>query len=160
MKRCTSTKISSAEKLMYICKNQLGIEKEYEQKVLPDGRLSIDGFICVFDVSIVPSRSIEKQVDFCGAILNNILKTKKPVVVVTTKNDESNDLYIREVHKLVQRNEYKGNIPLIETSAHENVNIDLGFLLLAQIIDKTKVRRTARQQWLKKRSWMPLARHS
>ena len=32
-KRCASTKITSAEKLMYICKNQLGIEKEYEQKV-------------------------------------------------------------------------------------------------------------------------------
>lgn len=32
-KRCAATKIASAEKLMYICKNQLGIEKEYEQKV-------------------------------------------------------------------------------------------------------------------------------
>jgi hypothetical protein len=39
-----------------------GIEKEYEQKVLPDGRFSVDGFVCVFDVSTVPSRSIEKQV--------------------------------------------------------------------------------------------------
>ncbi|KAF7269211.1 hypothetical protein GWI33_017675 [Rhynchophorus ferrugineus] len=140
VKRCTATKISSAEKLMYICKNQLGIEKEYEQKVLPDGRLSIDGFVCVFDVSVVPSRSIEKQVDFCAAILNNILKTKKPVVMVTTKNDESNDSFVREAHKLVQRSEYKGNIPLVESSSHENVNIDLGFLLLAQIIDKTKLR--------------------
>ncbi|XP_066261136.1 rho GTPase-activating protein 190 [Euwallacea similis] len=140
VKRCTATKISSAEKLMYICKNQLGIEKEYEQKVLPDGRMNIDGFVCVFDVSVVPSRSVEKQVDFCAAILNNIMKTKKPVVVVTTKNDEANDMYVREVHRLVQRSEYKGNIPLLESSAHENVNIDIGFLLLAQIIDKTKVR--------------------
>lgn len=32
-KRCAATKIASAEKLMYVCKNQLGIEKEYEQKV-------------------------------------------------------------------------------------------------------------------------------
>jgi len=54
VKRCTSTRIFSAEKLMYICKSQLGIEKEYEQKVLPDGRLSIDGFIVVYDVSAVP----------------------------------------------------------------------------------------------------------
>ncbi|ENN78679.1 rho GTPase-activating protein 190 [Dendroctonus ponderosae] len=140
VKRCTATKISSAEKLMYICKNQLGIEKEYEQKVLPDGRMNIDGFICIFDVSVVPSRSIEKQIEFCAAILNNILKTKKPVVMITTKNDESHDVYVREAHKLVQRSEYKGNIPLVESSAHENVNIDLGFLLLAQIIEKTKVR--------------------
>ncbi|XP_060516601.1 rho GTPase-activating protein 190 [Cylas formicarius] len=140
VKRCASTKITSAEKLMYICKNQLGIEKEYEQKVLPDGKLNIDGFICVFDVSVVPSRNIEKQVEFVAAILNNIQKTKKPVVVVTAKNDESNDIYVREAHKLVQRSEYKNCIPLVESSAHENVNIDIGFLLLAQIIDKTKVR--------------------
>ncbi|KAL1491496.1 hypothetical protein ABEB36_012085 [Hypothenemus hampei] len=140
VKRCTATKISSAEKLMYICKNQLGIEKEYEQKILPDGRMSIDGFICVFDVSVVPSRSIEKQVEFCAAILNNIVKTKKPVVMISTKNDEANEIYVREVHRLVQRSEYKGNIPLVESSAHENVNIDLGFLLLAQIIEKTKIR--------------------
>nr|CAD7428515.1 unnamed protein product [Timema monikensis] len=31
-----------------------GIEKEYEQKVIPDGKISIDGFLCVFDVSVVP----------------------------------------------------------------------------------------------------------
>lgn len=61
-KRCASLRLQSAEKLMYVCKNQLGIEKEYEQRLLPDGRLSIDGFICVYDVSHVPGRSWEKQV--------------------------------------------------------------------------------------------------
>ncbi|KAK9758629.1 RhoGAP domain [Popillia japonica] len=140
VKRCASTKITSAEKLMYICKNQLGIEKEYEQKVLPDGKLNIDGFICVFDVSIVPSRSLEKQIDFVAAILNNLVKTKKPVVLVTTKHDDASEAYIREAEKLVQRKEYKGAVPLIETSAHDNVNVDLAFILLAQMIDRSKVR--------------------
>ncbi|KAJ8927325.1 hypothetical protein NQ314_020223 [Rhamnusium bicolor] len=106
VKRCAATKITSAEKLMYICKNQLGIEKEYEQRVLPDGKLNIDGFICLFDVSIVPSRSIEKQ-----RHIN----------------------YFKEMS-------IKNSIPMVESSAHDNVNIDIGFMLLAQMIDKTKVR--------------------
>ena len=62
MKRCVATKLQSAEKLMYVCKNQLGIEKEYEQKLMSDGKLSVDGFLCVYDVSLVPGRSWEKQV--------------------------------------------------------------------------------------------------
>ncbi|XP_031336151.1 rho GTPase-activating protein 190 isoform X8 [Photinus pyralis] len=140
VKRCAATKITSAEKLMYICKNQLGIEKEYEQKVLPDGKLNIDGFICVFDVSIVPSRSLDKQVDFVAVILNNLVKTKKPIVFVTTKNDDANELYVKEAEKLLQRKEYKGTVPIIETSAHDNVNVDLAFILLAQMIDRSKVR--------------------
>lgn len=140
VKRCASTKITSAEKLMYICKNQLGIEKEYEQKVLPDGKLNVDGFICVFDVSVVPSRSLEKQIEIVSAILNNLIKTKKPIVLVTTKNDDANETFIREADKLLQRKEYKGTIPLIETSAHDNVNVDLAFIVLAQMIDRSKVR--------------------
>lgn len=140
VKRCAATKITSAEKLMYICKNQLGIEKEYEQKVLPDGKLNIDGFICIFDVSIVPSRSLEKQVEIVAAILNNLVKTKKPIVLATTKNDDANELYIKEAEKLLQRKEYKGTVPIIETSSHDNVNVDLAFILLAQMIDRSKVR--------------------
>lgn len=140
LKRCTSTRIVSAEKLMYICKNQLGIEKEYEQKVIPDGRLSIDGFICLFDVSQVPNRSLEKQIDFVHNIIGQILKNKKPVVLVTTKNDEANELYIREAEKICQRKEYKGTILMVETSSHEAINIDSAFILLAQIIEKCKTR--------------------
>ncbi|XP_055713098.1 rho GTPase-activating protein 190 isoform X4 [Phlebotomus papatasi] len=140
MKRCVATRVASAEKMMYICKNQLGIEKEYEQKILPDGRLNIDGFICVFDVSTVPNRSVEKQVDFVCNIINNLLKTKKPVLLVTTKNDEANELYVREAEKICQRKEYKGNILMVETSSHEGINIDMAFIALAQMIDKTKQR--------------------
>ncbi|XP_012277348.1 rho GTPase-activating protein 190 isoform X12 [Orussus abietinus] len=139
-KRCSATKITSAEKLMYICKNQLGIEKEYEQKVLPDGKLNIDGFLCVFDVSVVPNRSIEKQIEIVANILNNLMKTKKPLILVTTKNDDASEQYVKEAEKLVMRKEYKNSILLVETSAHENINIDLAFVLLAQMIDKTKMR--------------------
>ncbi|KAL5277716.1 RhoGAPp190 family protein [Megaselia abdita] len=140
LKRCISTKICSAEKLMYICKNQLGIEDKFEEKVLPDGRITIDGFICVFDVSPVPNRSLEKQIEFCHHIIMNVMKAKKPIVVVTTKNDDADDSYVREVERWVQRKEYKGSVHMVETSAHEAINVDMGFILLAQLIDKTKNR--------------------
>lgn len=139
-KRCAATKITSAEKLMYICKNQLGIEKEYEQKVLPDGKLNIDGFLCVFDVSAVPNRPVEKQVEILANMLNNLIKTKKPIVVVITKMDDASEQYVKEVERLVMRKEYKGSILIVETSAHENINIDLAFMVIAQLIDKTKMR--------------------
>lgn len=140
VKRCTSTRIMSAEKMMYICKNQLGIEKEYEQRVLAEGRMVVDGFICVFDVSQVPNRALEKQVEFINTIIQNLLKTKKPIVLVTTKNDDANELYVREAEKICQRKEYKGQIVMVETSSHEAINIDLGFILLAQMVEKTKQR--------------------
>ncbi|XP_063220269.1 rho GTPase-activating protein 190 isoform X2 [Bacillus rossius redtenbacheri] len=140
IKRCCATKLTSAEKLMYICKNQLGIEKEYEQKVIPDGKMNIDGFLCVFDVSVVPGRSIEKQVEVVTTILNNLMKTKKPVVLVTTKNDDANESYVKEAEKIASRKEFKGVIPVVETSAHENINVDLAFVTLAQLIDRTKGR--------------------
>ncbi|XP_058444677.1 rho GTPase-activating protein 190 isoform X1 [Malaya genurostris] len=139
-KRCSAIRLSSQEKLKYICKNQLGIEHEYEEIVLPEGRFLVDGFVCVFDVSVVPSRTVEKQIECTNQIINNILKNKKPVVLVTTKNDDANELYIREVEKFCSRKEYKGQIVLVESSAHESINVDLGFIILAQIIDKAKQR--------------------
>ena len=51
---------------------------------MPDGRVNIDGFVCVFDVSLVPNRTLEKQVETTAQILNSLLKTKKPVVLATT----------------------------------------------------------------------------
>lgn len=117
-----------------------GIEKEYEQKVIPDGKFNVDGFLCLYDVSVVPSRSIEKQTEVVAAILNNIVKTKKPVILVTTKNDDANEAYVKEAEKLVTRKEYKGAIPMIETSAHENINVDSAFIALAQLIDRSKGR--------------------
>lgn len=140
IKRCTATKIFSAEKLMYICKNQLGIEREYEQKVIPDGRLAIDGFICLFDVSQVPNRSVEKQVEYVNQIIATVIKNKKPVLLVTTKNDDAHEIYVREAEKICQRKEYKGTVFMVETSAHEAINIDMAFILLAQLIDKSKTR--------------------
>ncbi|XP_015787773.1 rho GTPase-activating protein 190 [Tetranychus urticae] len=135
-KRCAATRLCSTDKLMYICKNQLGIEKEYEQKYLNDGRFLVDAFVCVFDVSEVQGRSLDKAIEYTGLILNNLIKTKKPVVLVTTKHDEANEFYLREAEKLVNRKEFRGIVPIIETSAHNNINVDNAFITCFQLLDR------------------------
>ncbi|XP_071750033.1 rho GTPase-activating protein 190 isoform X5 [Lepeophtheirus salmonis] len=140
VKRCTNTKLVSAEKIAYICKDQLGIEREYEQKFMPDGRFTVDGFLCVFDVSDVPNRSVDKQVDVCASILTTVLRMKKPIILVATKCDEAHEIYVREIEKLVNRKEFKGLVPVVECSAHENINVDQAFFALAQMIDRTRGR--------------------
>jgi 50S ribosomal subunit-associated GTPase HflX len=116
----------------------LGLEHEFEQKLLPDGRISIDGFICVFDVSEVGHRPIARQIEHVQCILMQLAKTKKPVVLVTTKNDEVQRPYVMEAEHLVTRKELRGAgpIPVVETSAHENVNIELAFMTLAHLIER------------------------
>ena len=105
------------------------MEKEFDQRLMPDGRVNIDGFVCVFDVSLVPNRTLEKQVETTAQILNSLLKTKKPIVLATTKNDEGNEIFIREAERLLNRKDFKGIIPLVETSSHDNINVDQAFFL-------------------------------
>ncbi|CAE1156293.1 ARHGAP5 [Acanthosepion pharaonis] len=140
-KRCISTKVQSAEKLMYICKEQLGMETDsaYEQKLMPDGKLNIDGFMVLFDVSSVHNRPIERQVEFVSNILQSLQKIRKPVVLATTKHDEAVERFCKEAVALVTRS--KVNIPIVETSALENINVELAFMTLAHLIDGTKVRK-------------------
>ena len=80
-------------------------------------------------MSLVPNRTLEKQVETTAQILNSLMKTKKPIVLATTKNDEGNEIFIREAERLLNRKEYKGLIPLVETSSHENINVDQAFFL-------------------------------
>lgn len=140
-KRCISTKVQSAEKLMYICKEQLGMETDsaYEQRLMPEGKLNIDGFMVLFDVSAVHNRPIERQVEFVSNILQSLQKIRKPVVLATTKHDESVERFCKEAAALVTRS--KLNIPIVETSALENINVELAFMTLAHLIDGTKVRK-------------------
>ncbi|KAL1483186.1 hypothetical protein MTO96_033370 [Rhipicephalus appendiculatus] len=136
LKRCAALRLCSAEKLMYVCKSQLGIEKEFEQRLMPEGRLNVDGFVCVYDVSHVPGRPADKQAEFVATLLQTLVRTRKPVVLAATKTDEACDMHLREAERLVARKELRGQVPLVETSAHENVNVDLAFLLVAQLVDR------------------------
>ena len=72
---------------------------------MPDGKFSVDGFVLVYDVSMVPNRSPEKQTEFCSQVLSNIMKCRpqKPCVIAATKCDEANEILVRELERLVNR---------------------------------------------------------
>lgn len=135
IKRAASTKLASAEKLMYFCTDQLGLEQDFEQKQMPEGKLMVDGFLLSIDVSRGMNRSFEDQMKFVGNLYNQLAKTKKPVVLALTKCDEGVERYIKDSHAFALA---KKNLQVVETSARSNVNVDLAFLTLVQLIDKSR----------------------
>ncbi|KAL2096372.1 hypothetical protein ACEWY4_008520 [Coilia grayii] len=135
IKRAASTKLASAEKLMYFCTDQLGLEQDFEQKQMPDGKLTVDGFLLCVDVSRGMNRNFDDQMKFVTNLYNQLAKTKKPVVMVLTKCDEGVERYIKDSHTFALT---KKNLQVVETSARSNVNVDLAFITLVQLIDKSR----------------------
>ncbi|XP_018604273.2 rho GTPase-activating protein 35 isoform X2 [Scleropages formosus] len=135
IKRAASTKLASAEKLMYFCTDQLGLEQDFEQKQMPEGKLMVDGFLLCVDVSRGMNRNFDDQMKFVTNLYNQLAKTKKPVVLVLTKCDEGVERYIKDSHTFALT---KKNLQVVETSARSNVNVDLAFLTLVQLIDKSR----------------------
>uniref|UniRef100_A0A1A8QE98 Rho GTPase-activating protein 35 n=1 Tax=Nothobranchius rachovii TaxID=451742 RepID=A0A1A8QE98_9TELE len=135
IKRAASSKLASAEKLMYFCTDQLGLEQDFEQKQMPEGKLMVDGFLLCIDVSRGMNRSFEDQMKFITNLYNQLAKTKKPIVLVLTKCDEGVERYIKDSHAFALA---KKNLQVVETSARSNVNVDLAFLTLVQLIDKSR----------------------
>ncbi|XP_030848955.1 rho GTPase-activating protein 35 isoform X13 [Strongylocentrotus purpuratus] len=129
-KRAAVTNLKSAEKVMYICKDQVGDETNFTQKILPDGKFPVDGFLIIYDVSRSPGH--EKQLEWLTKLQGQLHKAKRPVVVVATKYDEAWDQYVRDAKAFAA----KIKAPLIETSSQEGVNVDLAFAMIASKIDK------------------------
>ncbi|XP_018084305.1 rho GTPase-activating protein 35 isoform X2 [Xenopus laevis] len=135
IKRAASCKLASAEKLMYFCTDQLGLEQDFEQKQMPEGKLLIDGFLLCIDVSRGMNRNFDDQLKFVSNLYTQMAKTKKPMVMVLTKCDEGVERYIRDAHSFALN---KKNLQVVETSARSNVNVDLAFTTLVQLIDKSR----------------------
>ncbi|KAE8584853.1 hypothetical protein XENTR_v10021130 [Xenopus tropicalis] len=135
IKRAASCKLASAEKLMYFCTDQLGLEQDFEQKQMPEGKLLIDGFLLCIDVSRGMNRNFDDQLKFVSNLYTQLAKTKKPIVLVLTKCDEGVERYIRDAHSFALN---KKNLQVVETSARSNVNVDLAFTTLVQLIDKSR----------------------
>ncbi|TRY57994.1 hypothetical protein DNTS_027346 [Danionella cerebrum] len=135
IRRAASTKLASAEKLMYFCTDQLGLEQDFEQKQMPEGKLLVDGFLLCVDVSRGMNRNFDDQMKFITNLYNQLAKTKKPVVLALTKCDEGVERYIKDSHTFALA---KKNLQVVETSARSNVNVDLAFLTLVQLIDKSR----------------------
>uniref|UniRef100_H2XRD5 Rho GTPase-activating protein 35 n=1 Tax=Ciona intestinalis TaxID=7719 RepID=H2XRD5_CIOIN len=140
VKRCAQTKISSAEKMMYICTDQLAIESDFDVKLMPEGKVVIDGFILCFDVSFVKYRTIDDQVRFVQNVYHYLAKTKKPILFALTKCDEALNPFVAEAMKFAAScgGKRSSGIPVVETSASENINVTQAFLNLAQLIDKSR----------------------
>ncbi|NXK95896.1 RHG35 protein, partial [Formicarius rufipectus] len=130
-----ATKLASAEKLMYFCTDQLGLEQDFEQKQMPDGKLLVDGFLLCVDVSRGMNRNFDEQLKFVSTLYGHLAKTKKPVVLVLTKCDEGVERYIRDAHAFALG---KKSLQVVETSARSNVNVELAFGTLAQLVDRSR----------------------
>ncbi|CAJ0928642.1 unnamed protein product, partial [Mesorhabditis belari] len=140
-KRVVALKLESRDKLMYIQKEQFGQEAEFPQRILPDGKTSVDGFVFVFDVSSVSGRDLGKHIHAAQQILSHVVKTKRPIVIAASKFDSSSD----EGRSLLQETLHSTHLrshhfPIIETSALKRVNVDEVFLSVAQLVLKWKHR--------------------
>lgn len=72
----------------------LGLEDTYDQVKFPTGKINVDGFICVVDVSRSQTRTLESQLEFVSKILSTLIKTKKPIVIAASKMDEGSEAVI------------------------------------------------------------------
>uniref|UniRef100_A0A914C2G3 Uncharacterized protein n=1 Tax=Acrobeloides nanus TaxID=290746 RepID=A0A914C2G3_9BILA len=139
VKRALRTIFEGGDKLMYICQDQLGLESDFEQKRLPESKISIDAFIIVYDIS----RDFDsKQAEIIINLMNGASKTKKPIIFVATKCDmRSYNEGFKDLQQFLHRKEFKNaNFSFIEVSALRNVNVTELLYLVANIVDKSKNR--------------------
>ena len=99
-------------------------------QLFPNGEFSegkgVSGFVCLFDPTL-EGENIKIQVDFLTKLINELLKTKRKIVVACTKCDEANDARIQFGANLVANIKSKKPIPFIQTSAKEGINIEEPF---------------------------------
>ncbi|CAL8087278.1 unnamed protein product [Calicophoron daubneyi] len=145
IQRSSALRLSSEHKLRYICKEQVGQENVYEREYFPSGEVEINGFILVYDISPHHvnsdqrhSKNCTHRQQFIQDFLAILLKLKKPIVVAFSKLDVCNQRSVEELSSLLQKSSEFKKIPLIETSAHRNINIEQTFVSLVKLIDKPR----------------------
>jgi hypothetical protein len=105
---------------------------DYPQiKTFPKDKITIDGFLCIHDLSST------KQISDLLFLLHSLFKTRRPILLITTKNDliENQSNLTLQFEQSIRRSsssdsQLLSNIPIIHTSANEHVNIQ-GVLELA-----------------------------
>ena len=140
-KRATATKIFSSGKMMYISRDQVALQSEFEEKRM-DEKLQADAFICIYDVSTMLTRSpnyLDLQEEVLSNLIMHIHKAKKPVVVVASKCDESDSQTLQRAQHFVNSNK-QITTQLIESSAELVVNIDNAFHTIWHLLDKSKMK--------------------
>lgn len=153
-KRATATKLVSPGKMMYISRDQVALQSEFEEKSM-DEKVQVDAFICVYDVSITKPRGtnhLDLQEEVLSILLSYISKSKKPVIIVATKCDKTEEQILQRAHNYV--NTKKLTVPLIESSADLFVNIDCIFPIIWHLLDskhKSKPKILSYQESLQQR---------
>ncbi|CAH8560726.1 unnamed protein product [Schistosoma rodhaini] len=130
-------------KLTYACKK--GVCKGSSTgDCFGSNEVEVDGFILIFDITTCTSNThcVDPSYSCNSAVLQESLKcfsrVRKPAVVVLSKLDNC-DFSKSGLDTFLKSNEFK-KIPVIETSAHENVNIEEAFFTLYRIMEsKTRV---------------------
>jgi hypothetical protein len=117
IKRITSLTLRTEEKFQN--------DSDYPQmKTFPKDKITIDAFLCIHDLSST------KQISDLLFLLHALFKTRRPILIITTKNDlikNQSDLAL-QFEQSIRRSssndsQLLSNIPIIHTSANEHVNI-------------------------------------
>ncbi|CAF4603583.1 unnamed protein product [Rotaria sp. Silwood1] len=117
IKRITSLTLRPEEKFQN--------DSDYPQiKTFPKDKITIDVFLCIHDLSL------SKQTSELLFLLHSLFKTRRPVLIITTKNDliENQSDCALQFEQSIRRSSSNDsqlllNIPIIHTSANEHVNI-------------------------------------
>ncbi|CAF0947926.1 unnamed protein product [Adineta ricciae] len=102
-----------------------------DRKTFPKDKVPIEAFLCLYDLL-----SNKPLADFL-VFLHTLLKTRRPIILVTTKNDltpNQSALSVQFEHSIY--NSFP-QIPVIHTSAHEHVNIQSVLELALYACDET-----------------------
>ena len=128
--------MQSGGKITYIEPDQLVLPEQYNDVGNFPDKFLVDGFILCVDVSSSFTEPGSHQKKIFELLLQNLLSTKKPVVVALTKFDQAKESSVASVNEVLAH--CKKQLPVVEVSALRGVNVDLCFLVLAHLVDPKK----------------------
>ena len=138
-KRCIQQKLLSGGKVQYLHPDQLAVPDEYTNVGRFPEKFVVDGYIICIDVSEDLDSPESQQREFLGRLLPAIMGVKRAhVVVAYTKFDIAKDAAVAAANDLLSK--CKRQVPVIEVSALEGVNVDVCFLVLAHLVDSKRPR--------------------
>lgn len=122
--------IESPGKLSYYSRDDIATNDRYTKYQYPSNLTKQPrGFIVAFDVSL-GGKEFEMQCSRVEPLLEYLSKSKKKVVLAVTKRDCFKMLSLEKAYELHK----KFRVPLVETSANENLNISEPFRILAKLV--------------------------
>ena len=134
IKRITGS-IESPGKHSYYTRDDIGPSDRYTKFQYPVHLTKqVRGYVVAFDVSLT-DEDMDMQCSRVMPILDYLCKKKRPVVLAATKKDTYKIMSMQKAQE-IQR---KFHIPLVETSANENLNVDEVFRVLAKLVLGKKV---------------------